>query len=172
MVPLIVLAVLSVAGGWLELPPLLGELTLFSNFVNTTLPQTTIVHATGNIELILSLLAAAASLGGIALAYLLFLRHPHALDQFAQSRPASALRAFWHAGWGFDALYDRVFVRPWLWLARVDRHDFIDSIFSGLVQLFRLFHRGLSATQTGQMRRYAAGIAIGAIVILFISVFA
>ncbi len=172
IVPLVVLSVLSVAGGWLELPPLLGELTLFSSFVQTALPQTRIVHAAGDIELILSLLAAAASLGGIGLAYLLFLRHPRALEQLAQSAPAVALRTFWHAGWGFDALYDRVFVRPWLWLARVDRHDFIDSIFSGLVQLFRLFYRGLSATQTGQMRRYAAGIAVGSIVILFISVFA
>ncbi|HEX7636366.1 MAG TPA: proton-conducting transporter membrane subunit, partial [Noviherbaspirillum sp.] len=172
MLPLIVLAVLSVAGGWLELPPLLGDLTLFSNFVHTALPQTPLVHATRTIELTLSLLAAAASLGGIFLAYLLFLRHPHALEQFAQSKPASALRTFWHAGWGFDALYDRMFVRPWLWLARIDRHDFIDTLFSGLAQLCRFLYRGLSATQTGQMRRYAAGIAAGAILILFISVFA
>lgn len=171
-VPLIVLAVLSVTGGWLELPPLLGKLTLFSNFVHTALPQTPLVHATGNIELILSLLAAAASLGGIGLAYLLYLRHPHALEQLAQSAPASALRAFWHAGWGFDTLYDRMFVRPWLWLARVDRHDFIDTLFSGLAQLCRFLYRGLSATQTGQMRRYAACIAAGSILILFISVFA
>lgn len=170
--PLIVLAVLSVTGGWLELPPFLGGLTLFSGFVHTALPQTPIVHATGDIEPILSLLAAAASLAGIVLAYQLFLRHPRALERFAQSRPAAALRAFWHAGWGFDALYDRVFVRPWLWLARVDRHDFIDTLFVGLAQLCRFLYRGLSATQTGQMRRYAVGIAAGAILILFIAVFA
>ena len=172
MVPLIVLAVLSVVGGWLELPPLLGELTLFSNFVDTALPQTPIVHAMGNIELILSLLAAAASLGGIGLAYLLYQRHPRALEQLAQSAPASALRAFWHAGWGFDALYDRVFVRPWLWLAHVNRHDFIDTLFGGLAQFCQFLYHGLSATQTGQMRRYAAGIAAGSVLILFISVFA
>ncbi len=172
MAPLIVLAVLSVAGGWLELPPLLGELTLFSNFVHTALPPIPIVHAAGNIELILSLLAAAASLAGIALAYLLFLRHPRALEQFSQSTSAAALRAFWHADWGFDALYDRLFVHPWLWLARVDRYDIIDTLFGGLAQLCRFLYRGLSATQTGQVRRYAAGIVVGSIVILFISVFA
>lgn len=172
MVPLIVLAVLSVAGGWLELPPLLGTLSLFSDFVHTALPQTGIVHAASHTELVLSLLAAAASLGGIGLAYLLFLRYPRALEQLAQSRPATALRAFWHAGWGFDTLYDRVFVRPYLWLARVDRHDFIDTVFNGVAQICRRFYHGLSATQTGQLRRYAAGIAAGSIVVLFISVFA
>jgi NADH-quinone oxidoreductase subunit L len=172
MIPLIALAVLSVAGGWLELPPLLGQLTLFSNFVHTALPPTPIAHAAGNIELTLSLLAAVASLAGIGIAYLLYLRHPHALEQFAQSAPIAALRAFWHAGWGFDTLYDRVFVRPWLWLARTNRHDFIDTLFGGLAQLCRFFYRALSATQSGQMRRYAAGIAAGSIVLLFISVFA
>lgn len=169
-VPLIVLSVLSLVGGWIELSPLLGNLSLFSDFVQQALPPTRIVHDAGGLELILELLAAAASLGGMYVAYLLFLRHPRWLGQLMQAAPFSALRTFLHAGWGFDWLYDRLFVRPYLWLARVDQHDVIDSFYAGAAQLCLFFYRGLSATQTGQMRRYATAIAAGAIIVVFIAV--
>ena len=169
-VPLIVLSVLSLVGGWIELSPLLGNLSLFSDFVQQALPPTRIVHDAGGLELILELLAAAASLGGVYVAYLLFLRHPRWLGQLMQAAPFSALRTFLHAGWGFDWLYDRLFVRPYLWLARVDQHDVIDSFYAGAAQLCLFFYRGLSATQTGQMRRYATAIAAGAIIVVFIAV--
>ncbi|HTJ54736.1 MAG TPA: NADH-quinone oxidoreductase subunit L, partial [Nitrosospira sp.] len=75
-IPLIVLAAFSLVGGWIETPPFLGNLTLFSDFVQHALPPAQAVHDGKNDETILELLAIAASLGGIALAYLLFLRYP------------------------------------------------------------------------------------------------
>lgn len=169
-VPLLVLAVLSLVGGWIELPPLLGSLSLFSDFIQYALPPTRIIHDAGSLELILQLLAAAASLGGIYVAYLLFLRYPQWLGQLTHKPFFMVLHKFWHAGWGFDRLYDIVFVRPYLWLARVDRHDVIDSIYTGAAQLCLFFYRGLSATQTGQVRRYAMAIAAGSIIVVFIAV--
>lgn len=172
VVPLIVLAVLSIAGGWMELPPFLGGLSLFSTFMHEALPQNSLVAATGSIEAVLDLLAAAASLGGICLAYLLFLRYPRQLERLMRMVPAVALRKIWHEGWGFDALYERMFVRPYRWLGRVDQHDFIDKFYGGAAQLCQLFYRGLSATQTGRLRWYAAAIAAGSIMIVFIAEFA
>ena len=169
-VPLLILAVLSLVGGWVELPPLLGNLSLFSDFVQQALPPTRIIHDADSVELILELLAAAASLGSIYVAYLLFLRHPHWLGRLLQTPHFGALHKFWQAGWGFDRLYDRMFVQPYLWLARIDRHDVIDSIYTGAARLCLFFYRGLSASQTGQVRRYATAIAAGAIIVVFVAV--
>ena len=171
-VPLIVLAVLSLVGGWIELPSFLGNLTLFSDFAQQVLPQTRIVHDADNLELILELLAAAASLGSIYAAYLLFLRYPHWLGQRRQAPLFRALHKVWQAGWGFDRLYDNMFVRPYLWLARIDQHDVIDSLYTGVARLCLFFYRSLSETQTGQVRRYATAIAAGSIMVVFIAVFA
>jgi NADH-quinone oxidoreductase subunit L len=57
-------------------------------------------------------------------------------------------------------------------LQKVDRHDVVDYIYSGLAELCLFLHRALSATQSGQVRRYAAAIAAGSIGIIFIGVFA
>jgi NADH-quinone oxidoreductase subunit L len=58
------------------------------------------------------------------------------------------------------------------WLQKINGHDLIDSIYSGLAGLCLFFHRALSATQSGQVRRYAAAIAAGSIGIIFMGVFA
>ena len=64
-----------------------------------------------------------------ALAYLLFLRKTGACAAGRGRQPCGrALHRFWFAGWGFDWLYDRSFVRPFVWIARVNKDDFIDCI--------------------------------------------
>ncbi len=82
-----------------------------------------------------------------------------------------ALQRFWFAGWGFDELYDRIFVRPYCWLARVNQGDVLDQIYRGIAALNRRLHDALSRTQNGHVRRYAAGIAIGAVIILALVMF-
>ena len=168
--PLIVLATLSVAGGWIELPPLLGHVALFSTLIQRALPATDMAHAGAHIEALLALAAALASLAGIFAGYWFFLRHRSWVDWLLHTRGGAALRSFWHGGFGFDTLYDRVFVRPYLALARTNRGDFIDSGYAVLVRLCRLAHRGLSASQDGQVRRYAGAIALGAVIVAALGV--
>jgi NADH-quinone oxidoreductase subunit L len=172
MAPLAVLSVLSVTAGWIELPPLLGDRPLFSDWLRGALPPAPIPASTDmhRLELPLALAAGAASLAGIGLAYLLYLRAPALPARLLASRPAAALRAFWQGGWGFDTLYDRILVRPYRWLARAWRADPLDAPYDGAAALSRLLYRGLSATQSGQLRHYAAAIAAGAVVVLFIAV--
>jgi len=67
-----------------------------------------------------------------------------------------------------DWLYDRVFVRPIVWLATVNKSDVIDSIYDGLARLTTLCYRALSLTETGKLRWYAAWIAGGSIVVIAI----
>jgi NADH-quinone oxidoreductase subunit L len=194
-IPLIVLAAFSIVGGWIETPPFLGNLTLFSDFVQHALPPVRVVHDGKNDETILELLAIAASLGSIGSAYLLFLRYPAFLHGLMLMPALASVRKFWHLGWGFDQFYEFLFVRPYLWLAyadrndvidyiykmaisftmrclqKVDRHDVVDYIYSGLAELCLFLYRALSATQSGQVRRYAAAVAVGSIGIIFIGIF-
>jgi NADH-quinone oxidoreductase subunit L len=80
------------------------------------------------------------------------------------------LHRYWFSGWGFDALYDRILVRPYVFLARIDRDDIIDSFFDLISWFGGLAHRVLSITQNGRMRTYAAGLAIGAAVVVGMAV--
>jgi NADH-quinone oxidoreductase subunit L len=169
LVPLVVLSVLSVVGGWVELPPFLGDVPLFTHFVEHTLPVTRLVRGG---EAVIEGLAVIASLGSIFAAWWIFMRRRAALARLMQGAAAQRLRAFWHAGWGFDWLYDRLFVRPYWWLADVDRHDIVDRFYTAIADLCLLGWRALSASQNGHVRRYAAAIGAGGVIVVAIALLA
>jgi NADH-quinone oxidoreductase subunit L len=168
---LLVLAALAVGGGYLEIPRTLGDLTLFSDFMRTALPTGDAPHAAGRPELMLQVLVMVASLLGIALAYLLFLRRPGLVAALTTMPLGAAVYRWWLAGWGFDQFYDRFVVEPFVWLAQVNRDDMLDAIARSPVRLSRLAHGRLSQTQSGKARWYAAGIAAGSIVFIAVVVF-
>jgi NADH-quinone oxidoreductase subunit L len=73
---------------------------------------------------------------------------------------------FLRSGWGFDWLYDRVFVRPFEWLTRVNARDVVDRLVAGATGgLLMVLSRALRWTQNGRVRWYAAGAALGAVLI-------
>lgn len=170
-IPLVVLGVLSIAGGFIELPRTLGDLPIFSDFIGSVLPPVKILQNVLMNEVLVQVVSGAASLAGIYAAYLLFQRKLHFMEKISKIHAGEALRRFWFAGWGFDWLYDRVFVRPFLWMARANRDDFIDLIYGGAAWYSRFFHRGLSLTQSGKVRWYAMGITLGAVITIGLVVF-
>jgi NADH-quinone oxidoreductase subunit L len=145
-IPLAVLGALALAGGLIHLP--LGEV----------LPEAhTVDEASGFIEH----LPLVASLGGIALSWLLFMQAPQ-LPAALATHPATAwLGALWKNAWGFDWIYDRLLVRPFVWLSRITRNDPVD----GAMNLVPSALGGLSvlatATQNGNLRWYAAVAGAG-----------
>ena len=163
--PLIVLAVLSVVGGFVELPRNLGNLPLFSNLLQPVLPATAETRGAGA-EWLLQAIAAALALGGVYIAYWLYLRRAGITIRWGRSTVGALLYRLWFSGWGFDWLYDRVFVRPFVWLARRGKDDVVDLLYLGLAWLAQALHRLLSRTQTGRVRAYAAGILVGAVIII------
>jgi NADH-quinone oxidoreductase subunit L len=172
-VPLVVLSILALVGGFVEIPPYLGNVPAFSRLMQSALPAPpAAVTAGSSPELTLSAIAALVAVLGIAIAYIAFRRRPAFLQAMVQSPAGLALQHFWETGWGFDWLYDRVLVRPFLWLARKDQSDFIDSFYTGLAVLSRAAYWQLSASETGRVRRYAAVITAGSIVLIAILVFA
>jgi NADH-quinone oxidoreductase subunit L len=163
--PLVILAALSIVGGFLQLPDTLGGLPLFSDFLHTILPPFQVAQGDLNTELALQLAAAAASLGGIYAAYILFLRQRRVTERLVKTPMIRALHRFWFVGWGFDWLDNRFVVRPFMWLAKIDKDDAIDLFYRGLARLAWLLSQLLGLTQVGRVRRYALGIAIGAAIV-------
>jgi NADH-quinone oxidoreductase subunit L len=158
IVPLTVLSVLAVLGGLIELPPVFGHVTLLSNLLAPVLPATREVT-----DVTPLLLASFAALLGIALAALFYWR---------PTRPPAEtlLWRFWHAAGGFDWLYDHLLVRPVLWAARVNCDDAVDRIYDGIAWVTKTVHRQVRWTQSGRVRWYTAGLAIGSISLIAIAV--
>jgi NADH-quinone oxidoreductase subunit L len=146
-IPVIVLAVLSIAGGF--------DRGSFHAFMASVFP------ILGEVPETLSEIAAAlAFLAGLGLAWI-YVRRP----------ATSLIEHWWAAGWGFDWLYDRLFVRPVVWAARVNREDAIDFLYRSVAELTRSGYRGLVLTETGKLRWYAAAIAGGSILFVAVVIF-
>jgi NADH-quinone oxidoreductase subunit L len=170
-IPLVALAALSILGGFVELPPILGNRPRFSNFLLSILPEVHVVRGSMSTAWGLMVSATVASLAGIWLAYLLFQRDLQRTLGWVRTPLGTALQRFWLAGWGFDWLADQVFIRPFVWLANLDKDDAIDRLYQGMAWLGKACHRALSRTQTGQIRWYAVGIVVGAAVVVGMAVF-
>lgn len=168
-IPLIILAVLSLIGGFIELPHNFGHLVLFSDFLTPLLPA---IHASETLaasEWLFQLVAAVVSLTGVYLAYLFYLQKPALQTNLEQSGLAMAIHRFWYSGWGFDKLYDMLFVRPFVYLAKVNKNDFIDKIYAALAAIARGLNHGLAQTQSGILRWYMMGVVVGALLIITLS---
>ena len=164
-ISLIVLCFLSVVGGYVDTPPDFGGVPALSNFLNSVLPPLEELHVGPINETITALSASTVFALGLGLAYLLF------GPQRSRLPAHNLLERLWLAGWGFDWLYDKLFVRPFQWLTRKSARDMVDVPINGLAQVTILGYRALRLTQTGRVRWYATGLAMGTVVILAIALF-
>jgi NADH-quinone oxidoreductase subunit L len=171
-IALAVLSVLALVGGFVELPHSFGDFQPFSERMHAVLPPAEVRDGLAMSESSAMIVTAAVALAGIALAWLRYGRRraPPGKQPEAARQPAAGLWRYWQAGWGFDWLYDRALVRPFLALTHANRRDVIDSVYTGVARAATGLHRLLGATQTGRLRWYAAGIAAGAVVLLGILV--
>jgi len=166
-IPLVVLAVLSLFGGFIELPHTLGHLTLFSDLLAPLLPPTVLREGTESSEWAIQITAALLSIAGVYLAYVFYIKQPALADDV--KRQTLGLHQFWFAGWGFDALYNSLIVKPFLFLATVNKHDVIDRFYTSLVDVSEWLNRFFSRTQNGILRWYVMGIVAGAVLIITLS---
>ncbi|MCQ4320517.1 NADH-quinone oxidoreductase subunit L [Stutzerimonas stutzeri] len=153
-VPLVVLILLSTFLGALIAPPLAG-----------VLPES-VGHAGGEAKHSLEIASGAIALAGILLAAMLFLGTRGLVSAIAQSAPGRFLTAWWYAAWGFDWLYDKLFVQPYLGLCGLLARDPVDAAIGLIPRTARGSHALLSRAQTGQLRWYALSIVGGAVLLL------
>jgi NADH-quinone oxidoreductase subunit L len=166
--PLIVLAVLSTVGGFIELPHNVAHVQLFADFLKPVLPEVAVQHNLESFEWIVQLGAAVLSLTGVYIAYYFFIRKPELADYVHNT--STVLHGFWYSGWGFDTLYNTLFVRPFVFIANINKPDVVDKLYQGLVSAANALNRLLAWTQSGILRWYMIGIVIGAIVMVTLGI--
>src|SRR5665647_3408056 len=88
-----------------------------------------------------------------------------ATARFAAQPVPRAIQAFWLHGWGFDWLYERVFVRPVKWFARIARGDLVEPAVGGIAWLNLRAWRALSASQNGLLRTYLTVAGVGIVLV-------
>lgn len=150
--PLVVLLVLSTAvGAFIALP------------LNDVLPVQ-VWPEQG--KLMLEVVSGGVAIAGILLAAVLYLGKRQLVTNIAQSAPGKLLSTWWYNAWGFDWLYDKVFVRPYLAVAKLLQRDPLNSLMNLTAMFVRLCNRTLVISENGLLRWYAASIGLGAVVVL------
>ena len=112
----------------------------------------------------------AVPLLGIAVSYLFYGSKTLSAKNLLANPTAAAIHKFWFSGWGLDWLYQKIFVTPFLTLARINKKDIVDSLVALTMVVTTLANSLLSKTQNGQLRWYAASIVAGLVVIIAIGV--
>ena len=164
-VPVAALAVLSVIGGWIQFAPLWHPVETWLQSVAEP-----VVTPTDWQEAISSALAVLLGLLGIYVAWALYAAKTFAVPQFA-----FAQRVLEHKFY-FDEVYDALFYRPTVWLAKALFRGVEDPLIAesstSLGEDTRDLGRVVARLQTGLVRTYVLAIASGAAVlaIVFIAV--
>ena len=148
--PLVILCVLALAGGLVSIP------------VEAVFPAASTLDHTGLIPIVTAAIPAL----GVFIAYLLFLRRSVDISAMTQSSPGKSLIRFFHSHWAMDWLYEKIFVIPYIWLAKINRADFIDNIYGGIAVLMLWANKVSVQTQTGQLRTYAGTMVLGLVLII------
>ncbi len=146
------------------------HVTLFSDFVQKVLPATVLKQNVPE-EIILQGIAAFVTLFGIYSGYALYYRSSPLLELWKASRTTLGLRNFFYTGWAFDQLYDAVFVKPFVYITRINKQDVFDQLNTGIATASRRLNQWLSVSQNGSLRWYVAGVLIGIIFILTLQLF-
>jgi NADH-quinone oxidoreductase subunit L len=171
VIPLAVLAALSVVGGFVETPTWLGHATLFTDLTEEVLPAVDWAVTDLHVEHLLQAVVSGITLIGLLAAWLLYVRRP-AIPAAVKASPVGAwLDRFWLAGWDFDILYDRLAVRPFVACAALLGGDPFDRIPAALAGVAAAGNSVLARTQDGRIRTYAFGIGLGAVIAVAIVVF-
>ncbi|MEO6924014.1 MAG: proton-conducting transporter membrane subunit, partial [Bryocella sp.] len=175
-VPLIVLALLSVVGGWVGIPAAMGghnEIEHFLSPVFDTNPVVTQVAAHGP-ELVLAAVSVVAALLGLFVAWFFYCRKPGTAAALAvKFRPVYSLldHKFW-----VDEIYGALIVSPLMMLSRFVLGGLVDA---GLVQGIPATMAGITRgtgdvtrrMQSGNIRSYAGWLALGSAAVIALVVF-
>jgi len=168
-VPLVILAVLSVIGGWVGMP---GE-WLWGDAIGHYLapalaaPSVHQGHPTATV-MFLMVVTTSVALGGIASAWLLYVRLPDLPGRIA-TVAQGIYNVLWNKYW-IDQVYETLFLGPYRTASRFLWQGVDSAVIDGIVNGVG---RGVSASalswrrlQTGNVQNYALGMVVGAVGIL------
>ena len=161
--PLLILGVLSLLGGLIHVP-------VDAVFAHGGAHEE--VHASQLIHAVMILIPVL----GVVISWFLYGSKPyekagqHTRKRLLASSLGSVLNRFWFSGWGMDALYQFLFVRPFLALAQFNRKDVIDLLYSWIALVARVGNSAVVMTQTGNLRWYAISLVGGLVLVIGLGV--
>jgi NADH-quinone oxidoreductase subunit L len=175
--PLVVLAILSVVGGWIGVPAALHGHNEIEHFLDPVFSYPAVAetaapvsHAT---ELILAGVSLATAAFGILVAWFLYIKNPGSSTALANRfKPLYTLveNKFY-----IDELYNVVLVQPLLMASRLLLSSFDFLIVGGVPAGTAAVVRGLGSLtrrmQSGNIRSYAGWLALGAAAVVAVMIF-
>jgi NADH-quinone oxidoreductase subunit L len=180
-VPLIILAILSVIGGWVGIPAALGGHNEFEHFLSpvfasATAPavEATTQAASHALELTLAAISLLTAALGFFIAYLFYYRKPGTAAELAK-KFAPIYNLVNHKYW-VDEIYGRFLITPLLVFSRLILGGLIDGgIIQGTGSSLAATTRGgnwlVRRIQSGNIRSYAGWLTIGAAAVIAIVLF-
>jgi len=167
-VPLVVLAVLSVVGGYVGVPHVLGGEARFERFLEPVFGSAETEARSTSLELSLMALSVVVALLGIYIAYRYYVAKPELARSFVERH--ERLFATVHNKYYVDELYGFLFVRRLLQLGAFLKRFIDEALIDGIVNGIGYFLRGIGGLirflQSGYVQAYAFSIVVGAIVVI------
>jgi NADH-quinone oxidoreductase subunit L len=159
---LIALAALSLVGG------------MFANIIDMSLSQVfpVVARAAESEPNWLHSVAIATPFVGIVFSWFYFSSYRSkdsvGLNQNNFSESTSGFANFCRQGLGFDCLYYWLLVKPYCYLAKLNRRDIFDQLIMLNAWYVALLHDVLKSSQTGKLRWYAAAIGLLTFLLLLV----
>jgi len=166
-IPLMILAFLSLTGGWVAAPALWGGKNYFAEFLSPVFGSAEVGgEASASLEHTLSYVAMAAAFVGLAVAWRMY-------SKKVERGTSTGLHKILYNKYYVDELYLGAVVRPLMWLStnvfwKVVDAGVIDGTVNGVAQGAAAVGDTVRHTQSGNTRSYAVWVIVGAIVIFAI----
>jgi NADH-quinone oxidoreductase subunit L len=165
-VPLMILAFLSLTGGWVALPALFGGKDYFAEFLSPVFGagEAGGGEAAHSLELTLSIVAVVAATAGLVVAWQMY-------SKKATRGTSEGVHKLLYNKYYVDELYAATIVRPLVWLSsnvlwKVVDAGTIDGAVNGVADGAARVGDVLRHTQSGNTRSYAVWVVVGAIVVM------
>ncbi|MGH9688167.1 MAG: NADH-quinone oxidoreductase subunit L [Candidatus Acidiferrales bacterium] len=177
-IPLIILAFLSIFGGWVAAPRLVGGIDHFGQFLEPVftkyapvarVPETSAASALSpGVQLLLALVGIPVILAviGLLVAWWFYIKNPSTPNKLAQK--LHGVYVLLINKYYVDEIYLTLVIRPFLWLSRnvlwkiVDTGA-IDGVVNGVATVARVSGDEVRELQSGNTRSYAAWVVVGAV---------
>ncbi len=169
--PLLVLALLAIVGGFLGLPIIKGAHVL-SNFLHPVFdfhgaPEHP--HPSLGLELVLMAFSVGVAVMGILTARYYYFTKPEAAEKMAKREGfVKTIYTTMQNKYYVDELYDAIIVKPSVWISRnflwkVFDVKVVDGFVNGMAELVMSFGSIIRLAHTGMTRRYAMAMVAGGV---------
>ncbi len=176
-VPLVVLAVLAVIGGWVGIPHVLGFTNHFERWMEPVMSQGAQVaesHALAaagghaGTEIALMVASVALVLIAIFLARMFYNKRPELATNFREK--LSGVHRVLLNKYYVDEIYGAILIRPVVYLSlflwKIVDVVFIDGLINGLATAYSDVSQYCRGVQTGRVRSYATLFVVGVVVLV------